>query len=34
MPAEPRMTIVRTLGERSHAASSWSEPITLMSCIA
>ena len=34
MPADPRMTIVRTVGERSHAPRSWSEPITLMSCIA
>jgi hypothetical protein len=28
------MTMVRTDGARSHAARSWSEPITLMSCIA
>ena len=34
MPAEPRMTIARTLGDRSQAPSSCSEPITLMSCIA
>src|SRR5918992_1449696 len=34
MPAEPRMTIARIVGARSHAASSWSEPITLMSCMA
>src|SRR3954449_7617934 len=32
MPAEPRITIARTVSAFSHAASSWSEPITLMSC--
>ena len=34
MPAEPRTTIVRSVGTRSQAASSWSVPITLTSCIA
>jgi hypothetical protein len=34
MPADPRTTIVRRVGTRSHAASSWSVPITLMSCMA
>ena len=33
MPAEPRITIDRIVGERSQAVSSCSEPITLMSCI-
>ena len=33
-PAEPRTTIARMLGDRSQAASSCREPITLMSCIA
>ena len=33
-PADPRTTIVRTVGAFSSAASSWSEPITFMSCIA
>src|SRR3954449_11539382 len=32
MPADPRITIARTESAFSHAASSWSEPITLMSC--
>src|SRR5918992_1539738 len=34
MPAEPRMTIDWMEGTRSQAPRSWSEPITLMSCMA
>jgi hypothetical protein len=33
MPADPRMTIARIDGDCPQAESSWSEPITLMSCI-